>query len=157
MASVHRFPGETSEDFKKKDNYSPDLILKTEFELMMAALENPKMDILGHPFGMSLKRFGLRPNDSMFNDVINMCAKKLDIDLMWKGKGFNEVGINKKTKKTLIKIDKKFFRATEVDDLIGDYSKAKKLLKWRPTINIEMLVNEMISHALTIEERSIYS
>ena len=90
-------------------------------------------------------------------NFINMCAKKLDIDLMWKGKGFNEVGINKKTKKTLIKIDKKFFRATEVDDLIGDYSKAKKLLKWRPTINIEMLVNEMISHALTIEERSIYS
>ena len=86
-----------------------------------------------------------------------MCAKKLDIDLMWKGKGFNEVGINKKTKKTLIKIDKKFFRATEVDDLIGDYSKAKKLLRWKPTINIEMLVNEMISHELTIEENSIYS
>ena len=70
------FPEKHQKISKKKDNYSPDLILKTEFELMMAALENPKMDILGHPFGMSLKRFGLRPNDSMFNDVINMCAKK---------------------------------------------------------------------------------
>ena len=88
---------------------------------------------------------------------VNLVLKDLNIKHNWKGKGFNEVGINKKTKKTLIKIDKKFFRATEVDDLIGDYSKAKKLLRWKPTINIEMLVNEMISHELTIEENSIYS
>ena len=58
-------------------------------------------------------------------DFINICAKKLNIKLIWKHSGLKEVGINKLTKKTIIKIDKKYFRETEVDDLIGDFTKAK--------------------------------
>ena len=61
-------------------------------------------------------------------DFVNICAKKLGIILIWKNKGMKEIGIDKKTNKTIIKIDKKYFRETEVDNLIGDYSKAKNKL-----------------------------
>ena len=77
-------------------------------------------------------------------DFINICAKKLDIKLLWKNKGLNEIGINKENNKIIIKIDKKYFRETEVDDLIGDFAKAKKLLKWKPKYSFNKLVDDMI-------------
>ena len=76
MASVHRFPGESSEDFKKNDIYSEEKVIKMEFDLMMSALENPKVDIIGHPFGMSIKRFGFDPNEKLFDEIIKNCEKK---------------------------------------------------------------------------------
>ena len=85
---------------------------------------------------------------------INMCAKRLGINLIWKGKGKSEKGINKDTKKVIIKIDKRYFRETEVDDLIGNASKARKFLKWKPEISVEKLVNEMISEELKAEQYS---
>ena len=56
------------------------------------------------------------------------------------------MGVDKNTKKTIIKIDKKFFRPAEVDTLIGDSSKARKLLKWKPKHNIKSLIKEMIEY-----------
>ena len=76
MASVHRFPGETSKDFKNKKLYEKDLIIKTEFDLMISSLDNPKVDILGHPFGMTLNRFGFEPHAKLFDDLILQCKKK---------------------------------------------------------------------------------
>jgi len=77
-------------------------------------------------------------------DFINICAKKLGIKLLWKNKGLKEVGIDKSNDKIIIRIDKKYFRETEVDDLIGDFSKAKKLLKWQPKYSFNKLVDDMI-------------
>ena len=79
-------------------------------------------------------------------DFINITAKKLDIKLIWKNKGLNEVGINKVNNKIIIKIDKKYFRETEVDDLIGNYSKAKKLLNWKPKFTFDKLVDDMLTN-----------
>ena len=79
-------------------------------------------------------------------DFINICAKKLGIKLLWKNKGLKEVAINKLTNKIIIKIDKKYFRETEVDDLIGDFSKAKKLLQWKPKYSFNKLVDDMIEN-----------
>jgi GDPmannose 4,6-dehydratase len=77
-------------------------------------------------------------------DFINICAKKLGIKLLWKNKGLDEIGIDKESNKTIIRINKKYFRETEVDDLIGDFSKAKRLLKWKPKYSFNKLVDDMI-------------
>ena len=70
------------------------------------------------------------------------------IDIIWEGKGINEVGKNKKTGKVLVKIDKKYFRPAEVNELQGDYSKARKELGWEPKTSLEDLVKLMIRSGL---------
>ena len=79
-------------------------------------------------------------------DFINICAKKLHINLIWKNKDLNETGIDKNTNKIIIKVSKKYFRETEVDDLVGDYSKAKKILNWKPKFSFEGLIDDMIDN-----------
>ena len=79
-------------------------------------------------------------------DFVNICSKKLDMNIIWKNKGLNEIGIEKNTNQIIIKIDKKYFRETEVDNLIGDYSKAKTKLKWKPKYSFEKLVDDMIKN-----------
>jgi len=53
-----------------------------------------------------------------------------------------------KKSQTIIKQDRTYFRPNEVHDLIGDYSKAKKILKWKPKIDFDMLISEMINSDL---------
>ena len=78
------------------------------------------------------------------------------IKIEWKGKGVDEKGINTKTGKTIIEIDKKYFRPTEVDLLIGDASKAKKKLGWVPKIAVEQLVKEMVASDIKLFQRDKY-
>lgn len=73
-------------------------------------------------------------------------AKQLGIDLVWKGVGIHEKGINRKTGKTIIEIDPVHFRPSEVDYLLGDSSKSKKLLGWKPKVSFEGLVEIMVKH-----------
>ena len=85
-------------------------------------------------------------------EFVNKCAKRLKIKLKWKNKGVNEIGIDQSTNKVIIKIDKKYFRPGEVDFLKGNYSKAKKLLKWKPKYKSNDLINEMIKYELDLHE-----
>jgi GDPmannose 4,6-dehydratase len=85
-------------------------------------------------------------------DFINKCAKKLKMNLIWKNKGIKEVAIDKNTNKTIIKIDKKFFRPGEVDFLKGDYSKAKNLLNWKPRYKSDDLIDDMIKYEQDLYE-----
>lgn len=80
-------------------------------------------------------------------------AKYLGYDLVWKSKGVNEKGIDKKTNKTLIEIDPKYFRPAEVDILLGDYSKAKKKLGWEPKVKFDELVKIMTKADYENEEK----
>ena len=75
---------------------------------------------------------------------IGLVAKQLDISLSWVGKGINEKGIDIKTKKIIIEIDRKYFRPLDVNTLLGDSKKAKYNLNWKPKINIHSLIKEMI-------------
>ena len=79
-------------------------------------------------------------------EFVNTAAKYLGINIKWVGKGNNEKGIDKVTGKVIIKIGKKYFRPTEVDSLLGDSSKANKILKWKPKISFNQLVKEMINN-----------
>ena len=77
-------------------------------------------------------------------EFVNTAAKNLGINIKWVGKGVSEKGIDIATGKVIIKVGKKYFRPTEVDSLKGDYSKARKILKWKPKITFNQLVKEMI-------------
>jgi GDPmannose 4,6-dehydratase len=81
-------------------------------------------------------------------EFVEEAARILDFDLVWKGKGLSEVGVDKKTRKTIIKIDPYFFRPAEVDLLLGDASKARRLLKWKPKVKFKELVKIMVEHDL---------
>jgi len=76
-------------------------------------------------------------------EFVEESAKHLGFDIEWKGKGINEKGIDKKTKKVLIEIDPVYFRPAEVDVLLGDYSKAKKELGWKPATKFKELAKLM--------------
>ena len=88
-------------------------------------------------------------------ELVETSFKEVGILLKWEGKGYNEIGINIENKKVVVKIDKKYFRPTEVEELLGDYSKAKKELNWEPQIKFEELVKEMvISEIKNLEKNS---
>ena len=84
-------------------------------------------------------------------DFVNLAAKELDMKIDWKGKNINEVGIFEG--KNIIKIDPRYFRPTEVDNLLGDASKAKKKLGWIPKITFKELVKEMAEEDLRLAKR----
>jgi len=84
--------------------------------------------------------------------------KQLGIEIEFKGEGLNEVGIVKNIGsdskvnlgQEIIKIDPRYFRPSEVDFLLGDYSKAKKILNWEPKYNIHDLIKDMVEYDLSI-------
>jgi GDPmannose 4,6-dehydratase len=84
-------------------------------------------------------------------EFIEECAKLLNLDLVWKGKGLKEEGYSKKLGKTMIKIDPKYFRPAEVDVLLGDPSKARKKLNWQPEVKFKDLAKIMMEHDLEKE------
>ena len=75
---------------------------------------------------------------------VNMTASKLNIKLNWKGKGVKEKAYDKKGN-IIIECDKNYFRPLDVNALLGDSKKARLKLKWKPTENINTLINEMIA------------
>ena len=88
--------------------------------------------------------------DQTVKKFVEIVAKKLDFSLIWKGKNINEKGYDKNTGKLLIDLDKKHFRPSEVDFLRGDFSKARKNLKWFPSISTNELIEDMINDELSI-------
>ena len=66
--------------------------------------------------------------------------------IKWLGKGIDEIGIREDTGETVIKIDKRYFRPSEVDSLLGNPQKAYEKLGWRPLTNLDDMIQEMIKH-----------
>ena len=73
----------------------------------------------------------------------------------WRGKGADETGIDLKSGKTLVRIDPVYFRPTEVDCLIGDASKAREKLGWKPRTSFTDLVKEMVASDLAEARREV--
>ena len=78
-------------------------------------------------------------------DFIMAACNELNIKIEWEGENENEVAIDINSGKKIIKINPKFYRPSEVDLLLGDASKAKKILKWSPKTNFYELVSIMIA------------
>ena len=74
---------------------------------------------------------------------INLTAKKLDMKITWKGKGIREKAFDQKNN-IIIECDKSYFRPLDVNTLLGDSRKARKILKWNPEVNLDTLIDEMI-------------
>jgi GDPmannose 4,6-dehydratase len=83
-------------------------------------------------------------------EFAELAFKGAGFDIGWSGKGVNEIGIEKKNGKTLVRIDPKFYRPAEVDFLVGDCSRAKKLLGWSAKTGFKGLVSIMLEHDLKL-------
>lgn len=76
-------------------------------------------------------------------EFVEAASPYFGMDIVWEGEGLDEVGIDRLTKKTVIKVDPKYFRPAEVETLLGDATKAKQKLGWKPKISFEQLVEDM--------------
>lgn len=73
-------------------------------------------------------------------EFAEVAGKHFGFDIVWQGEGLSEVGIDRNTGKTIIEIDKRYFRPAEVDLLLGDATKAKNVLGWEPKVKFKELV-----------------
>lgn len=83
-------------------------------------------------------------------DFIEKAFSEIDETIIWKGKGEDEIGLSKNSNKILIEVDKRYFRPTEVNYLLGDPTKAKNILGWEATVKFSDLVKEMVEEDLKL-------
>ena len=91
-------------------------------------------------------------------DFVQMSFNEIGIELRFEGEGINEIGVvsanngdyKLEVGKVVVKVDERYFRPTEVELLIGDSSKARKLLDWEPKYDVKMLCSEMVQSDLEL-------
>ena len=86
-------------------------------------------------------------------EFVELAFAEVGRSIEWRGKGVEETGVDKKSGKTVVRIDPTYFRPTEVDELIGDASKARQKLGWKPKTSFAQLVKEMVAGDLAIARR----
>jgi GDPmannose 4,6-dehydratase len=86
-------------------------------------------------------------------DFVVSAGARLGMKIEWKGAGVSEEGIDVKTGRTLVKVDPRYFRPTEVESLLGDASKAKDKLGWTAEVTFDRLVDEMVAADLDAAKR----
>jgi len=84
---------------------------------------------------------------------IEFGAAALDMQIEWQGSGADEVGIDKESGRQVVAVDPRYFRPTEVETLLGDPSKAKKVLGWQATTSVDEMVKEMVAADYADAER----
>ncbi len=111
-----------------------------EMQWLMLQQKSPKDYVIATGFQMSVRKF------------LNKVFKKLDMKVIWRGKGLDEVcvwknhGLSSKKEKIIVRVDKNYLRPSEVDTLLGDATQAKKDLKWKPKIDVDQLIDEMVTN-----------
>jgi GDPmannose 4,6-dehydratase len=86
-------------------------------------------------------------------EFVELAFAEVGRKIEWRGKGIEETGVDKKTGKTVVRIDPAYFRPTEVDLLIGDSSKARQKLGWKPKTSFDELVKEMVAGDLMLAKQ----
>jgi GDPmannose 4,6-dehydratase len=88
-------------------------------------------------------------------EFVELAFAEVGRSIVWRGKGVEETGVDKKSGKTVVRIDPIYFRPTEVDLLIGDSSKARQKLGWAPKTSFAELVKEMVAADLAIARHEV--
>lgn len=88
-------------------------------------------------------------------EFVEIAFKTVDIDVEWQGEGVDEIGIDKATGKTIVKINPVFFRPAEVEILLGDATKAEKALGWERKISFAELVERMVKNDMELVAKEI--
>lgn len=86
-------------------------------------------------------------------DFVSMTFSELNIDILWEGQGIEETGRRSDTGEVVVRVDPRYFRPTEVELLLGDPAKAKRVLGWVPKISVTQLVQEMVAHDMKNAKR----
>jgi GDPmannose 4,6-dehydratase len=86
-------------------------------------------------------------------EFVSLSARLLGLELEWRGSGVDEHAVDPASGNTVVRVDPRYFRPTEVDTLLGDASKARRQLGWRPEIGFEALVQEMVDADRKLAER----
>ena len=116
-------------DAKRDWGYAPEYV---EGMWMMLQQDEPEDYVLATGVNHSIREFA------------EITFKELQMDIEWQGIGKDEIGVDSKTGKQIIGIDEKYYRPTEVDQLLGDASKAKEKLCWQSKTSFEELVKIMV-------------
>ena len=85
-------------------------------------------------------------------EFVELAFKEIGRSVVWKGDGLNEQGIDNESGSIVVKIDPRYYRPTEVDDLLGDPTKAKKELNWQHTITFKDMVSEMVQEDIKLSK-----
>lgn len=88
-------------------------------------------------------------------EFVERAFSYIDEEIEWRGEGVDETGVSRRTGKTLVAIDPRYFRPTEVDFLRGDASKAKRELGWTPATSLDQLIDEMMQYDLQTIKREV--
>ena len=86
-------------------------------------------------------------------DFVEKAATHLGMRIEWRGNGSEEVGIDRRSGRTIVRVDPNYFRPTEVDSLLGDPSKARAELGWEPRTDFDQLVCEMVDADMALARR----
>ncbi len=151
----HESPRRAHNFVTRKITIGLNKILKGKTDKLVLGNLNAKRD-WGHSkdyvYGMWLMLQQESPEDYVlstneFHSVREFVEKSFALkgyDIAWKGEGINEIGYDKNTGKELIFVSEKYFRPAEVEELLGDSTKARKELGWEPKISFDELVQEMV-------------
>jgi len=86
-------------------------------------------------------------------EFVEAAFKEVGITIAWKGSGLDEVGVDAKTDKVIVRIDERYFRPSEVDSLLGNAEKAKQVLHWKPKTSFQELVRIMMNSDFVLAKR----
>ena len=86
-------------------------------------------------------------------DFVVLAGKFLGMDIAWHGRGADELGVDRNSGHTVVRVDPRYFRPTEVESLLGDASKIRDKLGWTPEISFDALVREMAEADLALAKR----
>ena len=126
-------------DAKRDWGHAKDYV---EMQWMMLQIERPEDFVIATGRMETVRRFcELTANNLGWN-------KGAASGIIWENKGINEVGRRADNGEIVIKIDPRYYRPTEVQELLGDATKAKNILNWEPKITLEYLVEEMVEEEL---------